>query len=99
MRERIESRHGHRQLSYMEELGMGNRRYLLLDVDDNDLRIQPADAVKGVVPFVELRRWPSAACAPWPRWPPRAGAAVTDSPCRGGARNYANFPLIPRPAP
>ena len=54
MRERIESRHGHRQLSYMQELGMGNRRYVLLNVDDNDARIQPADAVKGVVPFVEL---------------------------------------------
>ncbi len=53
MRERIESRHGHRQLSYMEELGMGNRRYLLLDTDADDARIQPADAVKGVVPFVE----------------------------------------------
>ncbi|MBR1821052.1 MAG: DUF362 domain-containing protein [Clostridia bacterium] len=53
MRERIESRHGHRQLSYMEELGMGNRRYLLLDTDHDDARIQPADAVQGVVPFVE----------------------------------------------
>ncbi len=54
MRERIESRHGHRQLSYMEELGMGNRRYILLDVDHMDARIQPADAVEGVEPFVEL---------------------------------------------
>ena len=49
----ITSRHGHRQLAYMEELGMGNRRYLLLDTDHGDVRIQPADAVKGVVPFVE----------------------------------------------
>ena len=54
MRERIESRHGHRQLSYMKELTMGNNRYLLLDVDHDDARIQPADAVKDVVPFVEL---------------------------------------------
>ena len=54
MRERIESRHGHRQLSYMQELGMGNRKYLLLDVDRDDARIQPSDAVQGVVPFVEL---------------------------------------------
>jgi uncharacterized Fe-S center protein len=54
MRERIESRHGHRQLSYMEEMGMGNRRYLLLDVDHDDARIRPADAVADVVPFVEL---------------------------------------------
>ena len=54
MRERIETRHGHRQLSYMDELGMGNRRYLLLDTDHDDQRIQPADAVIGVKPFVEL---------------------------------------------
>ena len=54
MRERIETRHGHRQLSYMQELEMGNRRYLLLDADHEDRRIQPADAVKGVVPVVEL---------------------------------------------
>ena len=53
LRERIESRHGHRQLSYMKEMGMGNNRYILLDVDHDDARIQPADAVKGVVPFVE----------------------------------------------
>ena len=53
LRERIESRHGHRQLSYMEELGMGNRRYVLLDSDNGDTRIQPADAVTHVVPFVE----------------------------------------------
>ena len=54
MRERIESRHGHRQLSYMQELGMGNRRYVLLDTDADDRRILPADAVKGVQPFREL---------------------------------------------
>ena len=53
MRERIESRHGHRQLSYMKELGMGNTRYILLNTDADDARIQPADAVEGVVPFVE----------------------------------------------
>ncbi len=54
MRERIESRHGHRQLSYMEEMEMGNRRYILLDVDKGDARVTPADCVEGVVPFVEL---------------------------------------------
>ena len=54
MRERIESRYGHRQLSYMQEMGMGNRKYVLLDVDKGDLHIQPQDAVEGVVPFVEL---------------------------------------------
>ena len=53
LKERISTRHGHRQLAYMEELGMGNRRYLLLDTDHGDARIQPADAVEGVVPFVE----------------------------------------------
>ena len=53
MRERMETRHGHRQLSYMEELGMGNRRYILVDVDNGDARILPSDAVIGVKPFVE----------------------------------------------
>ena len=53
LRERITTRHGHRQLSYMEELGMGNRRYVLLDTDKGDKRIRPADAVADVVPFVE----------------------------------------------
>ena len=50
MRERIETRHGHHQLAYMSELGMGNRKYLLLDVDQGDKRVQPSDAVEGVVP-------------------------------------------------
>ena len=54
LRERIETRHGHRQLSYMQELGMGNRKYLLLDTDRGDMRIAPSDAVRGVKPFVEL---------------------------------------------
>ncbi len=50
--ERIQSRHGYRQLSYMKELGMGNDRYILIDVDHDDRRITAADAVEGVVPFV-----------------------------------------------
>ena len=54
LRERILSRHGLRQLSYMKELGMGNDRYTLVDTDHGDQAIQPADAVQGVVPFVEL---------------------------------------------
>ena len=49
--ERIESRHGHRQLSYMKELGMGNNKYKLLDLDNGEKEISPADAVKDVVPF------------------------------------------------
>lgn len=51
--ERMESRHGLRQLSYMKELGMGNDRYKLLDIDNDDAEISPADAVQGVVPFEE----------------------------------------------
>ncbi|MCR5295430.1 MAG: DUF362 domain-containing protein [Lachnospiraceae bacterium] len=46
--ERIESRHGHRQLSYMKELGMGNNLYTLVDIDNYDLEISPRDAVAGV---------------------------------------------------
>ena len=49
--ERMETRHGLRQLSYMHELGMGNWRYALLDLDNGGARIQPAEAVAHVVPF------------------------------------------------
>ena len=49
--ERMETRHGYRQLSYMKELGMGNDRYTLIDVDNSDKVITAADAVEGVVPF------------------------------------------------
>ena len=49
--ERMETRHGLRQLTYMRELGMGNWRYALLDLDDGGARITAADAVEGVVPF------------------------------------------------
>ncbi len=49
--ERIESRHAHRQLTYMKELGMGNDRYQLLDIDNDDAPITPAAAVEDVVPF------------------------------------------------
>ena len=49
--ERMESRHGHRQLSYMKELCMGNDRYVMIDTDNGDSRIYPSDAVKGVKPF------------------------------------------------
>ncbi len=48
---RIETRHGHRQLSYMYELGMGNRKYILIDLDNDEARITPAKAVEGVKPF------------------------------------------------
>ncbi len=46
--ERIESRHGLRQLTYMKELGMGNDKYKLIDIDNNDAEITAADAVKGI---------------------------------------------------
>ncbi len=49
--ERMESRHGLRQLTYMKEMNMGNWRYDLVDIDNQDAVILPADAVKNVVPF------------------------------------------------
>ena len=49
--ERMESRHGLRQLTYMKELHMGNDRYHLIDIDQDDKDITPAEAVKDVVPF------------------------------------------------
>lgn len=49
--ERIESRHGLRQLSYMKELKMGNDLYKLIDIDNGDREITLQEAVKDVVPF------------------------------------------------
>ena len=49
--QRMESRHGLRQLSYMKELGMGHDTYRLVDIDNGDARITAADAVADVVPF------------------------------------------------
>lgn len=49
--ERIESRHGLRQLTYMKELGMGNDRYTLVDIDHEDARMTPAEAVRDLKPF------------------------------------------------
>ncbi len=49
--ERIESRHGLRQLSYMKELSMGNDRYRLVDIDHGDKVIDVKDAVKNLMPF------------------------------------------------
>ena len=48
--ERVETRHGLRQLSYMKELGMGNDRYILTDIDHGDAVITAADAVKDIDP-------------------------------------------------
>ncbi len=51
MKERIETRHGHRQLSYMHELKMGNNRYHLIDLDQQETEISTAQAVAHVLPF------------------------------------------------
>ena len=53
--ERIETRHGLRQLSYMKELGMGNDRYVLIDLDNGCKRITAKDAAKGLKPFVQKK--------------------------------------------
>ena len=49
--ERMLSRHGLRQLSYMKELGMGNDRYVLIDIDNDDVRIDAAKAAEAAVKF------------------------------------------------
>ena len=53
LRERIETRHGLRQLSYMKELGMGNDKYILIDLDNGECRISQKTAVDGLKPFVQ----------------------------------------------
>jgi len=53
--ERMETRHGLRQLGYMKELGMGNDRYILVDVDHQDACIGAGEAVQEVKPFGEKR--------------------------------------------
>ena len=50
MIERVETRHGLRQLSYMKELGMGNDRYTLIDLDNGEKEITAAEAVKDISP-------------------------------------------------
>ena len=50
--ERITTRHGLRQLSYMKELGMGNDSYHLLDIDAGGQEITLEEAVKDVLPFI-----------------------------------------------
>lgn len=53
--ERIETRHGLRQLSYMKELGMGNDKYHFIDIDHNDVEISLQEAVKDLKPFKQVR--------------------------------------------
>ncbi len=50
--QRMESRHGLRQLTYMKELGMGSDRYRLIDIDHGDAALLPEAAVEDVMPFV-----------------------------------------------
>ena len=51
--ERMTSRHGFRQITYMKELGMGNDKYKLIDIDNGDKEISQNDAVKHIQPFKE----------------------------------------------
>ena len=52
MVERIETRHGLRQLSYMKELGMGHDRYVLIDLDNGGRRLTAQEAAKDLKAFV-----------------------------------------------
>ena len=49
--ERMESQHGFRQLHYMKELGMGNDRYILIDIDNEDEKITVDTAVLSAKPY------------------------------------------------
>lgn len=51
LQERMTTRHGFRQLEYMHELGMGNWKYQLVDLDNNEAEVSLTDAVAHVVPF------------------------------------------------
>lgn len=44
---------GNKYVPYMKELGMGNDRYILIDLDNGGKRITAAEAVKGLKPFVK----------------------------------------------
>lgn len=50
MIERVETRHGLRQLSYMKEIGMGNDLYTLIDIDNGDVEITAKEATKDIPP-------------------------------------------------
>lgn len=54
--ERMETRHGLRQLTYMKEMEMGNDKYILIDVDHNDVVISQKDAVKNLQPFKKISK-------------------------------------------
>lgn len=50
MIERVESRHGLRQLSYMKELGMGNDLYTIIDIDNGDAEITIEEITRDIDP-------------------------------------------------
>lgn len=54
--ERMESRHGLRQLSCMKEMGMGNNRYILIDLDHGGKTITLKEAVADLIPFDQDNR-------------------------------------------
>lgn len=54
MVERIETRHGHRQLSCMKEMKMGNDKYILIDLDNKEKRIDQKTAVENLKPFMVM---------------------------------------------
>lgn len=49
--ERMSSRHGFRQLTYMKKMGLGNDRYVIIDLDNNEEHIFPKDCVVDLKPF------------------------------------------------
>lgn len=50
MIERVETRHGLRQLSYMKELGVGNDRYILIDLDNDEKETTIEEVTKDIDP-------------------------------------------------
>ena len=48
--ERVETRHGLRQLSYMKEMGMGNDKYTIIDIDHDDKETTAEEITKDIVP-------------------------------------------------
>ncbi len=49
--ERMSSRHGFRQLTYMKKMGMGNNRYVIIDLDNNEQHVFPKDCAANLKPF------------------------------------------------
>ena len=47
----MKTRHGFRQLTYMNELGIGNNKYKLIDIDNCEKEISQSEAVKHIKSF------------------------------------------------